>query len=318
MRDGLPSFADLPVRAGAPPGSSWGVFGDDDDRGTLNFITDESVREAALCVRTGAVFSLNWDVTLPNPAFYYRENLRHRLFSVMDGIIVDDAVDNFFLQGSSQWDGLRHMADAEYGFYNGVESAVVTTPGPGRLGIEHWARTGIVARGVLIDMVRALEQEDVVVDPLDHFPITAGTLERVLRRQRTTLQPGDIVVIRTGWLEAYAGLTAEAREQMAQNGSPGSPGLAGDEMAAFLWDERIAAVAADNPELEAARAGTGSGLVQHKALIPRLGMPMGELWDVAALAAACAEDGRYEFLLTAAPINLPGAAGSPANAVAVR
>jgi kynurenine formamidase len=318
MSDGYPKFAELPIREGAPPGSSWGVFGEDDERGTLNFITEESVSAAARCVQDGTTFGLNWDLRLPDPALYYRENLHHRLFTVMDGIIVDDAVDNFFLQGSSQWDGLRHMADVDFGFYNGATAEVVTTPGPGRLGMEHWAKTGIVARGVLLDVVRAMDAEGVAMDPLDHFEITADVLERVLERQGVTLAAGDILVLRTGWIEGYTALDHEAREQLAKAGSPGSPGLAGDDLAGFLWDRRIAAVAADNPELEAARPVTGSGLVQHKALIPRLGMPLGELWDVARLADACAADGRYAFLLCTAPAHLPGAAGSPANAVAIR
>jgi hypothetical protein len=88
-------------------------------------------------------------------------------------------------------------------------------------------------------------------------------------------------------------------------------------MAAYLWDHHIAAVAADNPALEAwpPRAETGGFL--HERLIPLLGMPIGELWQLGQLAEACLTEGRYEFFLTSAPLNVPGGVGSPPNALAM-
>jgi kynurenine formamidase len=314
----LPQFAELPVHKGAPPGSSWGVFGEGDELGTLNFIGPEQVRAAAELVRTGRVFALNWDVALPAPPFFMRQAPKHTIFEKFDGVVLDDWLDSFYLQGSTQWDGLRHFSDAEYGWYSGATRADVSTTGPGRLGIEHLARRGIAARGVLLDVARALERDGVELDPFDFFPIGPELLERVAEVQGVALRAGDVLLVRTGWVEAYERLDQGEREQLAAAGRPGSPGLYGEELPAFLWNRGIAAVAADNPALEAAHPGTGSDLSLHKALLARLGMPLGELWVLAPLAADCAADGVFECFLTSAPLNVGGGAGSPANALAVK
>lgn len=313
-----PRFDELPVRDGAPPESSWGVFGDADQVGTLNFVEPRHTRAAAGLVRTGRVFPLNWDLTMPAPGFFARHPPRHPLVERYDGIVVDDWLDGFYPQASTHFDGLRHFKDADHGFYNGATLEQVTTDGPGPLGMEHWAQRGVAARAVLIDVPRALARDGVDVDPLDHFAIDAPLVERIASAQGVELREADILLVRTGWVEAYAALGAAEREAMAEAGKPGSPGLYGDTVPRFLWDNRIAAVAADNPSLEAARPVEGSDLSLHKALIPRLGMPLGELWQLGALAEDCAADGVYEMFLTSAPMNLPGASGTPANALAIK
>ena len=313
-----PRFAELPVDPSAPPGSSWGVFGDADELGTLNFIGPEQVRAAAALVRTGRVFALNWDVALPSPPMFMRGTPSHTLFEKFDGIVLDDWLDNFYLQGSTQWDGLRHFSDADYGWYGGATQDDVSSSGPGRLGIEHFARRGIATRGVLLDVVRSVERAGGELDPFDFFPIDATVIERVAEEQGVELRAGDVLLFRTGWIEAYERLSEEEREQLAAAGRPGSPGLYGEDLPEFLWDHGVAAVAADNPALEAGHPGTGSNLALHKALLARLGMPLGELWVLGALAADCAEDGVYESFLTSAPLNVAGGAGSPANALAIK
>jgi hypothetical protein len=92
-----------------------------------------------------------------------------------------------------------------------------------------------------------------------------------------------------------------------------------------LWDLGLAAVAADNPALEVFPPGTGGeevpdaeGRFLHFQLLPRLGLPIGELWDLDALADACAVDGRYDFMLTSAPLRLLNGVASPPNALAIR
>lgn len=313
-----PLFADLPVRPGAPRGSSWGVFGDADDVGTFNFIGLEQVAAAARLASSGKVFSLNWDLSLPSPAFFGRANPRHTLFEKHGGRAMDDYLDSFWPQASSQWDGLRHFADGEHGFYDGVTLAEVRVSGPGRLGIEHWARRGIAGRGVLLDIARALERAGVAVDPFDFYPIGPELLENTAAQQGVELRAGDILLLHTGWIDAYEQLSSEEREALAAEGRPGCPGLYGEDVPAFLWDSRIAAVASDNPSLEAGRRGQGCDLALHEALIARLGMPLGEFWALTALAADCAADGRYEALVTSAPLNVGGGAGSPPNALALK
>jgi kynurenine formamidase len=294
------------------------VFGEADEFGTLNFIGPEQVQTAAKLVRTGRVFALNWDVALPSPPLFMRGAPSHTLFEKFDGIVLDDWLDNFYLQGSTQWDGLRHFSDADYGWYSGATHDDVSASGSGRLGIEHFARRGIVARGVLLDVVRSVERGGGELDPFDFFPIGPKLIERVAAEQGVELSVGDVLLVRTGWVDAYERLTRDEREQLAAAGRPGSPGLYGEDLPEFLWDRRIAAVVADNPALEAGHPGTGSNLSLHKALLARLGMPLGELWVLGPLAADCAADGVYECFLTSAPLNVAGGAGSPANALAIK
>lgn len=312
-----PRFADLPVRDGAPPGSSWGVFGDDDEVGTLNFIGPEQVRAAATLVREGAVFALNWDIGLPNPAFFKRETVEHTVFEKYAGFAVDDYLDSFWPQASSQWDGLRHIGDDENGFYNGATLAEVTMPG-GKLGIEHWARRGIAGRGVLVDVVRWAREQEIALDPFDFFAIGPELITEVLARRGVTLEQGDILILRTGWVEAYERLSQTERDALAADIRPGSPGLYGADVPEFLWDHRVAAIAADNPGLEAGYPAKGSDLSLHRALIARLGMPLGELWDLRRLADACEADGRSAFFLTSAPLCVTGGVGSPPNVLALK
>lgn len=294
------------------------MFGDDDELGTLNFIGPEQIAEAACLVRRGKVFALNWDLGLPQPPFFGRKTIRHTLFEKYGGTALDDYIDDLYPQSSTHWDGLRHFGDPELGFYNGAQLTDLTEPGSGRLGIQSWARRGIAGRGVLLDVALVLAEEGSPLDPLTFAPIGAGLLRRTAERQGVTLRTGDILLVRTGWLEAYEQLDVSAREGLARLGRPGAPGLYGDDIPAFLWDNRVAAVAADNPALEATRPGDTSQLELHVALIARLGMLLGELWQLGPLAADCAADGVYETLVVSAPLNLLGGAGSPANVLALK
>jgi kynurenine formamidase len=125
-------------------------------------------------------------------------------------------------------------------------------------------------------------------------------------------------VLRTGWVEAYERLTQHERDELAAQIRPGSPGLYGADVSAFLWNNRIAAIAADNPGLEAGYPAKGSDISLHRALIARLRMLLGELWDVRALAEDCERDGRAEFFLTSAPLRIGGGVGSPPNVLALK
>ena len=90
--------------------------------------------------------------------------------------------------------------------------------------MEHWARRGIAARAVLFDVPRVLGRDGAELDPFDHFPIDAPLLERVAQEQGVEIRPADILMVRTGWVEAYSELPALKREVMAEAGKPGSQG----------------------------------------------------------------------------------------------
>jgi kynurenine formamidase len=299
----LPRYADLPSFEKTGERHAWGVFGPGDQLGTVNLLTPERVLAASKLVRRGRVINLS--LTLDTPRTLYhgetRSGYRHNMSVGRAGR--DDTLDNFALQGSSQWDGLRHVRYREFGYWGGLQDEDVDARG--LLGIEHWAQHGIAGRGVLIDAVRYFESKACAAS------------------QGLSLQDGDILLLRTGWLRWYLSLNADEQEALRGRLHPGEGGLdmpgldPSAATAAWLWDRRIAAIAADNPALEALRVDAEVGF-QHRRLIALQGMPVGELWDLEALAEDCATDGVYEFMLVSAPLNVPGAVGSPCNAYAIK
>jgi hypothetical protein len=322
----LPSYADLPVRAGAPPGSSWGVWGDDDVLGTLNLLTPERTLAAARSVRRGAVFPLNLEMELPAPPLFKRAAFRHEVTGP-GGISKDDLLHDWNTQSSTQWDGFRHVRHLLHGHYNGLDDE--------RHGVHHWSRRGIAGRGVLVDVAswRAAQGRPIRAGEAD--PITAADLVATLAAQATTVTEGDILLVRTGWLQWYRSLDAAARVERASVTVSPACGLdPAQATAALLWDLHVSAVAADNPGLELMPFGgisdpkemmaafrdpeRAEDTFAHFRILALLGIPIGEFWDLDALAADCAADGVYTCFLTATPLNLEGGVGSPANAVAVK
>jgi kynurenine formamidase len=316
--DKLPRYDALPGRAGAPAGASWGVFGDDDQVGTVNFLGPERVREAAALVRTGRVFPLNLELHLPDPPlFHFRKPMRHDVFCIPDSFEIawDDRVE-LAPQASSQWDGLTHVRDPEAGFYNGAQPEHLTGTEGTRNGIEHWARRGIVGRGVLADVPRFMEGAGRAWNPVEPDEISLDDLEAVIRSQGLTLRPGDVLLLRTGFVHAYRGLTRSQREALAADAR--AAGLKpNDPFPQFFWDHRIAAIAADNIAVERWPIDPEKGFL-HIQLIAHLGMALGEMWDLDALAEDCAADGVYECMVMSAPLNLRGGVGSPPNALAIK
>ncbi len=317
----LPTYDQLPVKQGAPEGSAWGLFGDDDQLGCLNLLTPERAVAAARLVRKGTVFPLNLRIDEPNPPMYDRGVPSHHLIEAGGGVARDDYLDNFWPQASSQWDSLRHLRQPRDGFYNGVKDDEIVSGDGGRLGIEHFARKGIVGRGVLLDLGRYLERQGTPLDYTTSTPIRRESLTACAKAQGVTIQPGDILVLRTGWLRWYLEeATPEQRQRLGGEAMTDwqAPGIdPSPEMAEYLWNLHIAAIAADNTSVEAWPPTPESGFL-HFRLIPHFGMPIGELWYLEDLAADCAADGVYEFMLTSAPLNIPGGVGSPPNALAIK
>lgn len=295
----LPSYAELPEVDGVKV--SWGLWGDDDRLGCLNLLTPErAVRGAGLVIR-GAVFPLDAAVDEIDPPMFGRPELKHEIYTFPGGNAFDDHLAMWDTQASTQWDGFRHMRDPKVGFYNRQAGE--------DLGIDHWAERGIVGRGLLADVARYRP-----VDPAGPDAIEAADLEGALREQGVAVEPGDVLLVRTGWLGWYRTLDRAARAEITHES--GIPGLAStEEMVELLWDLHVAAVAADNPALEVFP-------VRHRHLhwdlLPRLGIPIGEFWDLDDLAADCAADGVSEFLLTSSPLRLRQGVASPPNALAVK
>ena len=324
----LPRYRDLPVTPSAPPGSSWGVWGDDDELGTLNLLTDARTLAAVRTVERGQVFPLQLPLEEPAPGLVWRTPPVHRLLRVghevpgrapdagddpdsgfMDR---DDYLDGLWLQGSSQWDGFTHVRHPVHGNYNGVPDADIHG-GPGsRLGVDKWAGRAVVGRAVLVDAGRGLD-----LDLEAAQEISADDMETCLSAQGVTLEPGDILLLHTGWMAHVLALPVDERTRYLDPRHQAVPGLeVSDRTLEWLWDSHVAAVAADNAGVEA--CGRGKRFDLHPSFLALLGLPIGEYWWLHDLAVDCAADQRYTSLLVSVPLNVRGAVGSPAQAVAIK
>ena len=320
----LPRYADLPVAEGMPPRSSWGLWGEGDRFGCLNLLTPERVLGGAAEVRKGSVFALNLDLELPDPPLFGRKAFEHAVHWLQGEVGHDDELSGWNTQSSSQWDGFRHIRHATHGFYGGVADE--------DHGIHHWARRGIAGRALLADVGRWRAAQGRPLDCREAEPIDSADLLATIEAQGTPVQAGDVLLVRTGWVGWYRDLDASGRAALATDLR--APGLRpGEEMLATLWDLHISAIGADNPSVEVWPPGSAatpeqvaaagdpdrrSDLFMHFALLPLLGLPLGEMWDLEALAADCAEDGVYSCLFTSAPINLRAGVASPPNALAIK
>jgi kynurenine formamidase len=306
----LPRYDELPVQAGAPDGSSWRLWPDGDVAGALNLLTPERVRQAAACIRTGQLFPLDHDLGFPNPpVFGTRAPLRHQVVSP-SGHAFDDIIEHFNTQSSTQWDGFRHFPHPDHGFYGGRSGE--------EHGVHYWADRGLAGRAVLVDVDRWAAAKDRPLHPGEPEPITVDDLERCLSDQGVAVGTGDILLLRTGWLHWYLGQPPDRRPGGPGASPPTSAGLEpSPTMAAWLWDHHLAAVAADNPALEVFPFQR-DGFVLHPHLLGLLGIPIGELFDLEALAVDCASAGTYDAFFTSSPLHLRSGAASPPNALAIR
>ena len=312
----IPTFDQLPVRAGAPPESSWGVF-EDEALGCLNFLTPAGVVEAARLVQSGKVFRLDTKIGGLNPPLFGRAAMQHTVIPL--GPMAHDDIVQFNTQESSQWDGLAHVGHNGHGaFYNGVKVEEIRNEGNARLGIHKWADR-FVGRGVLIDAYAHRKSKGRAVNPLERDAYTVEELKDALQAQGTTLKPGTILLVRTGWLEAYDRCTADQKTAMVPFDKVTSIGIdPSREMVAWLWDNRVAAIATDSPGVEPLPMNLGDeGLLHYRAL-PLLGLPLGELFVLAPLAEDCAGDRRYEFMLVSSPLHVEGGIATPPNAVVIK
>ncbi|MHB2029489.1 MAG: cyclase family protein [Acidimicrobiales bacterium] len=312
----LPTYEQLPVLEGLDVAHSWGVFGADDELGTLNLLDETTVLAALGAAQTGERICVSLEMSVVDPPLYGRSPLQHSLTQT-DRNTWDDRLDTFYPQGSSQWDGFRHVRCREFGFYGGVRED--PSEMGARLGIEHWAEQGIVARGILLDIERYFRLRGNHYDPMEQKSISAVTLIEVANSQGVEILPGDALCLRFGWLDRYLELDKQGRIAYANGDAlPSYAGLAADAlMAQTLWDWHVSAVACDNPALEVSPGDAAIGSL-HRRLIPGLGMAIGELFNFEVLAQRCADDDRWTFLILSVPLNFRGGVGSPANAIVVR
>ncbi|WP_429951295.1 cyclase family protein [Leucobacter allii] len=307
---------------------NWGRWGEDDRLGTLNLIDDAGRAAAAALVRTGRAISLaqSFDMDGPQRGWRRRTNPVHTMLDTgtdaerglqgfPHGIGGADDVIAMPLQCSTQWDGLGHIFDRGSAWNGRRAGDVVTSDGDLVTGIEHTA-AALVGRGVLLDVGRHLGSEPsagaAAGELADGFAILPEHLDACAAAQGVEIRSGDILLVRTG---QYARARREGWGEYAGGPAPGMSLTT----AGWLHRRGIAAAATDTWGFEVRPNEFDVPAFQplHQIAIPNLGLTLGEMWALDELAAACAEAGRWEFLLTAPTLPITGAVGSPVNPIAV-
>ena len=272
-----------------------------------------------------------------NPASFYNVHMSE-MKDWGDAKYVDvwaDDVVTLALQYSTQWDSLAHVGAEFDADGDGVEEAVYyngyragsdlvgpddDAGGDGashrcfarHLGLEHMAFHGVQGRGVLVDLRHHLGNEWRGVD--------LRLLQEIMAADDVVVEPGDMLLLHTGYATKVLqwGKNPDPRALMTT-----SSWLDARDDALLEWiaESQISALVADNYAVEGMLGkdrdpSRHSFLPIHHLCLFKLGVPLGELWYLHELAAWLREHGRSRFLLTAPPLRLPGAVGSPVTPVA--
>ncbi len=292
--------------------SNWGRWGPDDQRGTLNFITQGVRRRALGLAREGLTVSC----ALPIDTSVSPGNRNPQMHMIKGGDIAPEegygtALDYIGFAphgpGSTHLDALCHVF-FDRKMYNGYPSSLVTSAGARKNAITV-AEEGIVTRGILLDipMVRGVEY----VEPDD--PPTRAELEEAERRAGVRAEEGDAVMIRLGrHTRAKAlGPAAEFRD-----GHLCLPGLYPDCLG-WLHERGIALLGSDAAHDVLPTPYPRVRNPIHVGALVYMGLHLLDNALLDDLAQACAKYARWEFLFTLAPLRIGGATCSPVNPIAV-
>ena len=308
------------VKALADKYKNWGRWGDDDQLGTLNYITPQKIVDASGLVKQGKVLSLAipFDDNGPQTGSFGRFNPIH--FMLQDGGDVsigaqdhlpniqytDDAV-TMPLQCATQWDALAHILYRGK-MYNGYEAHHVNSTGAKKNGMEN-AKDKIVSRGVLLDIPRYKGKQ--WLDPGE--AVYPEDLDGAAALGKVTVETGDIVLVRTGQIGQV-----RADGSWGEYSGGSAPGL-GVDCAQWICEHEVAGYATDTWGTEVIPNETPDIFQPlHMILIVHAGVLVGEIFDLEGLAEDCASDGVYEFLFVAPPLPITGAVGSPINPQAIK
>ncbi|KAL1854819.1 hypothetical protein Daus18300_011335 [Diaporthe australafricana] len=314
-----PEFHELPLNTGDPPYSAWGLWGAGDKLGSLNYLTDEvvlkTIKEEVI---TGERVGLDLPLDLFQPPLLGRVGFTQKIID-KDPFVVNDDVITFNTQCSSQWDSMRHFAyQKEKQFYNGItQQEIHESPHTEVNSLQPWTLRGIAGRGVLVDFASWAKRNGKTYNTFSQFAITLEEVKSTVEEEKLVFQPGDILFLRTGYVEAYRSATTEQKQDIASIKEWIGLGQ-GKETTEWLWEHQFAAVAADNPGFECRPAADDvQAWHLHPILLAGWGTPIGELFDLDRLAELCEKRQKWSFFLTSAPLNYTGAVASPPNAIAI-
>jgi kynurenine formamidase len=278
---------------------NWGRWGPEDQKGALNLITPELIKQAAGLVRTGAVYSLAMPLEADGPQWPPRHKTwRTTKYKNLSGKGTADDIVTMHSHSGSHIDALCHVWYDDH-IYNGFAvDEHITSEGATRNAIENVP--AIVGRGVLLDVAGWKGVEHLNLGE----PISAADLEATAASQNVTLQPGDILLVRTGWMKLF--------ERDRERFDSGEPGL---DMSTPSWlrQHDIVAVGSDNHAVEVLESIPPDDIPFHRVAIRDLGIYLLENLNLEELA----RDKVYQFLFIVAPLSLTSGVGSPVNPLAI-
>lgn len=286
--------------------SSWGRWGDDDERGALNHLTSEQVAAAARLVRDGITVTLSWPLDTtpaadnPHPADHHMTAFGGDgpLSLAKDYVGVD-----FHNDTHTHIDALSHVG-YEGSLYNGKPVDAVTARGAASESIEV-LKDGLVGRGVLLDIpgLRAAPW----LEPGEH--VFRDELEAAERAQGVAVREGDILLVRTGHARRLDELgpweTATAKAGLHPTATT------------FLAERGVAALGSDTNSDTAPSSTEGVDFPIHVLTIAAMGIHLLDYLRLEELLAVCERAGRWEFLFVAAPLRITAGTGSPLNPLAI-
>jgi len=301
---------------------NWGKWGPEDEIGTLNYITPEKIAQASRLVTAGKVFALGIPLQRNGPQSGTRSRFNpiHSMFRdggdqpktheeiiELQGYGGSDDWIVMPLQCVTQWDSLAHVFDSGK-MYNGYDATLVTSSGAAKNSIDK-TKNKIVGRGVLLDVPRYKGVP--FLQP--GYAITVEDLDGTAAAQRVEVSSGDILLVRTGHMSTY--LQKGNWNYFDLDTSPGVSVYT----APWLHAREIAAIGSDNYAVEVRPSELPPFRSPfHICAIPNMGLTLGEIFYLEELAADCAADGRYEFLLVAPPLPVTNAVGTPINPYAIK
>jgi len=326
-----------------PEGSTWGDWGADDQLGRLNLITPEKVLQGMAEVRTGRTFCLSLPLHLPggnvlspvrfppvlrpvvrNDEPYFNYDWRKKDPRLTD-IAADDAV-LLHTQYSTQWDSLAHRGsvfdvlgngDPQPVYYNGFRAGHDVVLGEDgisaahHLGMEHMAAHGVQGRAVLVDLFSHC-------GTTPRKEVGYAELMRIMEVDGVSVEPGDMLCLWTGLDRMIMDMNGKPDDTLKHSCAV----LDGRDERLLQWitDSGVSVIASDNLAVEAVGKplpeGSSTSLPLHEHCLFKLGIHLGELWYLADLAQWLKANGRSRFLLTAPPLRLTGAVGSPLTPIA--
>ena len=292
--------------------TNWGRWGTDDERGALNLISPEAVLAATRVCKTGKVYSLSLPIQQSGiPIFEYRgapkrltltsrtDDEMFTSYGAAPGVGANEDVLVIPSHTATHMDALSHVFTDD-AIYNGFPNAFSSLSGSPRCGVQ---TTGTFAgRAVLLDLPAHFG-----VDWLEPgTTITSDDLEGCRARQGVEVGAGDVLLVRTGWLDLFATIENPADVPFEQ------PGL-GYDAVPFVRDHDVAVVGSDNAAIECIPFDKGVFLGVHIELLVRLGVTLVEHLVLSEMA----RDGCHEALFCVGALPVTGATGSPVNPIAI-